>query len=98
MLEIIAYLGNPELLKLPKTAFLCSRQVPAGVMLKCYDWAIAQRGQATASSAASIANAKEMISSSTTTLSIVWVKNWKQRIEIVKIMNKNVDRVVMIII
>ena len=43
MLEIIAYLGNTELLKLPKTAFLCSRQVPAGVVLKCYDWAIAQR-------------------------------------------------------
>ena len=36
-------LGNNELLKLPKTAFLCSRQVPAGVVLKCYDWAIAQR-------------------------------------------------------
>ena len=43
MLEIIAYLGNTDLLKLPKTAFLCSRQVPAGVVLKCYDWAIAQR-------------------------------------------------------
>jgi len=43
MLKIIAYLGNTELLKLPKTAFLCSRQVPAGVVLKCYDWAIAQR-------------------------------------------------------
>jgi len=43
MLEIIAYLGNTELLKLPKTAFLCSRKVPAGVVLKCYDWAIAQR-------------------------------------------------------
>ena len=43
MLEIIAYLGNTELLKLPKTAFLCSRQVPAGVVLKFYDWAIAQR-------------------------------------------------------
>lgn len=35
--------GNIELLKLPKTAFLCSRQVPAGAVLKCYDWAIAQR-------------------------------------------------------
>ncbi len=43
MLEIIAYLGNTELLKLPKTAFLCSRKVPASVVLKCYDWAIAQR-------------------------------------------------------
>jgi hypothetical protein len=36
-------LGNTELLKLPKTAFLCSRQVPASVVLKCYDSAIEQR-------------------------------------------------------
>jgi len=36
-------LGNKELLKLPKTAFLCSRKAPASVVLKCYDWAIAQR-------------------------------------------------------
>lgn len=36
-------LGNTDLLKLPKTAFLCSRQVPASAILKCYDWAIAQR-------------------------------------------------------
>ena len=36
-------LGNTDLLKLPKTAFLCSRQVPALVVLKCYDWAIEQR-------------------------------------------------------
>ena len=36
-------LGNTDLLKLPKTAFLCSRQVPASVILKCYDWAIVQR-------------------------------------------------------
>lgn len=36
-------LGNIALLKLPKTAFLCSRKVPASVVLKCYDWAIAQR-------------------------------------------------------
>ncbi len=35
--------GNSELLKLRKTAFLCSRQAPAGVVLKCYDWAIEQR-------------------------------------------------------
>ena len=26
-----------------KTAFLCSRKVPASVVLKCYDWAIGQR-------------------------------------------------------
>ncbi len=36
-------LGNTDLLRLPKTAFLCSRQVPASVILKCYDWAIEQR-------------------------------------------------------
>ena len=36
-------LGNIELLKLPKTAFLCSRKAPASVVLKCYDWAIEQR-------------------------------------------------------
>ncbi len=35
--------GNTNLLKLPKTAFLCSRQVPASAVLKCYDWAIEQR-------------------------------------------------------
>ena len=40
---IAATLGNQELLKLNKTAFLCSRKVPASVVLKCYDWAIAQR-------------------------------------------------------
>jgi len=40
---IAASLGNNELLKLPKTAFLCSRQVTASAVLKCYDWAIAQR-------------------------------------------------------
>jgi len=38
-------LGNIELLILPKTAFLCSRKVPASVVLKCYDWAIEQREQ-----------------------------------------------------
>jgi predicted Rossmann fold nucleotide-binding protein DprA/Smf involved in DNA uptake len=32
-----------ELLELPKTAFLCSRKVSANTVLKCYDWAIAQR-------------------------------------------------------
>ncbi len=36
-------LGNTELLKLKKTAFLCSRKAPASVVLKCYDWAIEQR-------------------------------------------------------
>jgi len=42
-LKIFATVGNNDILKLPKTAFLCSRQVPASVVLKCYDWAIAQR-------------------------------------------------------
>ncbi|WP_435550178.1 hypothetical protein [Desulfobacterium sp. N47] len=42
---IVASLGNKELLKLHKTAFLCSRKIPASVVLKCYDWAIEQRGQ-----------------------------------------------------
>ncbi len=41
--EIKEQIGNKELLMLPKTAFLCSRQVPASVVLKCYDWAIEQR-------------------------------------------------------
>jgi len=40
---ITASLGNIDLLKQPKTAFLCSRKVPASLVLKCYDWAIEQR-------------------------------------------------------
>jgi len=37
--------GNTDLLKLPKTAFLCSRQAPASAVLRCYDWALqAQTG------------------------------------------------------
>jgi predicted GIY-YIG superfamily endonuclease len=36
-------LGNTDILKLPKTAFLCSRNISASAVLKCYDWAIAQR-------------------------------------------------------
>ena len=40
---ITASLGNIDLLKLPKTAFLCSRKMPASAVLKCYDWAIEQR-------------------------------------------------------
>lgn len=39
----MASCGNTELLKLPKTAFLCSRNIPASAVLKCYDWAIEQR-------------------------------------------------------
>ncbi len=44
-MEIKHHIGNLELLKLPKTAFLCSRKVPASIVLKCYDWAIQQREQ-----------------------------------------------------
>lgn len=40
---IAASIGNTALLKLPKTAFLCSRKIPASVVLKCYDWAVEQR-------------------------------------------------------
>jgi len=41
--EIVDMFGNEYLLGLPKVAFLCSRRIPAGAVLKCYDWAIAQR-------------------------------------------------------
>src|SRR5437879_5961143 len=37
------YSGNNSILNLHKTAFLCSRKIPAGAVLKCYDWAIEQR-------------------------------------------------------
>ena len=37
------YFGNKVLLKQTKTAFLCSRSIPASAVLKCYDWALAQR-------------------------------------------------------
>lgn len=30
-------------MEIPKTAFLCSRTIPASAVLKCYDWAIEQR-------------------------------------------------------
>lgn len=36
-------IGNTDILRLNKTAFLCSRKIPASVVLKCYDWAISQR-------------------------------------------------------
>ena len=32
-------LGNKELLKTPKTAFLASSTIPTDMVLKCYDWA-----------------------------------------------------------
>lgn len=37
------YLGNKDILKLKKTAFLCSRKVPAEIILRSYDWAKDQR-------------------------------------------------------
>ena len=37
------YYGNRELLKLPKTAFFCSRTIPAEEILRTYDWAMEQR-------------------------------------------------------
>ena len=33
------YLGNKELLKLRKTAFLASGTIPPDMVLQCYDWA-----------------------------------------------------------
>ncbi len=44
-MELLDHIGNLEHLKLYKTAFLCSRQIPASAVLKCYDWAIAMREQ-----------------------------------------------------
>jgi len=43
MQEVKENIGNIELLKLQKKAFLCSRSIPASAVLKCYDWAIEQR-------------------------------------------------------
>jgi len=36
-------IGNKDILNLEKTAFLCSRKVPAEIILKSYDWAKRQR-------------------------------------------------------
>ena len=33
------YLGNRDLLNLPKTAFLASSKIPVDLVLSCYDWA-----------------------------------------------------------
>jgi hypothetical protein len=41
--EGMEFRGNETKWALPKTAFLCSRKVPAAQVLKCYDWAIAMR-------------------------------------------------------
>ncbi|MCF8267444.1 MAG: DNA-binding protein [Ignavibacteriales bacterium] len=37
------FLGNENILTLSKTAFLCSRKVPASAVLRCYAWAIGER-------------------------------------------------------
>jgi predicted Rossmann fold nucleotide-binding protein DprA/Smf involved in DNA uptake len=37
------YWGNIDILKLNKTAFLCSQRVPAQAVLNSYDWAKEQR-------------------------------------------------------
>jgi len=35
----LSFLGNTELLTMPKTAFLASSTIPPDVVLRCYDWA-----------------------------------------------------------
>ncbi|MBN1904530.1 MAG: DNA-binding protein [Deltaproteobacteria bacterium] len=44
---IVSSLGNKDILKLHKTAFLCSRDIPASIVLKCYDWAVEERDKGT---------------------------------------------------
>lgn len=39
------YLGNQELLKLPKTAFLASSNIATETVLQVYDWATDMRGR-----------------------------------------------------
>lgn len=39
----MVYIGNIELLKLPKTAFLSSRNISPQSVMACYDWATQQR-------------------------------------------------------
>lgn len=41
------YYGNKSLLQLSKTAFFCSRSIPAEEILRTYDWAREQRKQGT---------------------------------------------------
>ena len=44
MMNNVVYLGNKELLKLPKRAFLASSTIPVEMVLKSYDWA-SSRGE-----------------------------------------------------
>ncbi len=39
----LTFLGDSSLLTLPKTAFLSSRRISPEAVLRCYDWATAQR-------------------------------------------------------
>ena len=41
----IEFLGNCELLHLPKTAFLASSTIPVDMVLPCYDWAMGMRNE-----------------------------------------------------
>ena len=41
----LKYLGNKDLLKLPKTAFLASNTISSETVLRCYDWATEMRDQ-----------------------------------------------------
>lgn len=41
----LTYLGNKDLLKLPKTAFLASNTISSESVLRCYDWATEMRNQ-----------------------------------------------------
>lgn len=41
------YFGNKTILNQYKIGFLCSRKVPASIILKTYDWAIEQRDKGT---------------------------------------------------
>ncbi len=43
LIETLFTQGNCEIIRHQKNAFLCSRKIPAGIVLKCYDWAIEQR-------------------------------------------------------
>jgi len=42
---VMEYLGNQELLKLKKTAFLASSTIPLDMVMKCYDWAAGKHGE-----------------------------------------------------
>ena len=36
------YLGNTNLLSLPKVGFLAASRVPSAEVMRCYDWAVQQ--------------------------------------------------------